>query len=417
MDIEVLTPDIGIDKVEIIEILVKKGNKINENESILSVESQKSVLEIPSPFSGIIKKIFVKVGDFLILNTLIMIITVHDNFSKKMSLDKSNKINHNLLDLSKNIENNIDVKKEIKYSEKKKYIYAPPNIRRLSRILNINLSLIVGSGRNGRIIAEDLYSYQKNVLNKNIKYLKNNRLINKNNIKDNLIQKLPLTKRQQISGKNILNTWKNVPHVTQFDESDITELNKFRKNYNNDIFNNNSDKNISLLSFIVKCVTHALQKFPRFNSILDSSNKKIIIKENNNIGIAIETFSGLLVPVLKNIHNKSITYISGLIKELVYKAKNNQLNLSDTKDGTFTISSLGNIGGVGFTPIINSPEVCILGVSKSIIKPIWNKKKFYPRLILPFSISYDHRVIDGADAVRFTTYIGSLLKDVRNLLM
>ncbi|ABJ90608.1 2-oxo acid dehydrogenase subunit E2 [Buchnera aphidicola] len=417
MDVEVRVPDIGIKDVEVIEIFVKKGDIVSKEDSLISVEGHKSVLEIPSPISGIIKKICTQVGDKLSIDKLILIINNNqeNNISKKNNKDYI----QNSIDYLNHTNNN---NKDIKYLNEKnnKNIHASPYIRRFARILDINLLYINGSGKKGRIVKKDIEKYD--FLNKNI----NNNFIEKNNCLtelntkniDNKSINQPLTRIQRISGKNLLNNWNNIPHVTQFDEADITELEDFRKSYNlNQLNKNKSFQKVSLLSFLVKSVIHALLKYPRFNSILDKSKKNIIIKKDINIGIAVDTHDGLLVPVLKSLKNKTIYEISNNIFNVVTKTKNNQLCTSEMTDGSFTISSLGGIGGIGFTPIINAPEVCILGISKADIKPVWNKKKFYPRLILPFSISYDHRVIDGADGVRFTTFLKDILSDIRILLM
>ncbi|VFP88146.1 Dihydrolipoyllysine-residue acetyltransferase component of pyruvate dehydrogenase complex [Buchnera aphidicola (Cinara piceae)] len=414
MDIEVCVPDIGVDVVEVVEILVKKGEKVEKESSLISVEGHKSVLEIPSPISGIIKKICVKVGDKLSINQLIVIL---DSVSKNKCTKKNNVNNvtidnidtFNALNSNEVLDSKNDNKQFIKQ------IYASPNVRRFARKLNIKLSNIKGSGRKGRIIREDVYKY--NLLNNNTIY--NDNSINKKTIKnlDDKNEYKLLTPIQRVSGNNLLNNWKNIPHVTQFDEADITDLENFRKLYNSRISKNEIYRKISLLSFLVKSVVYTLIKYPRLNSVLDASKKSILLKKDINIGIAVDTKDGLLVPVLKHLQYKNICEISIDINNIVKKAKNNQLKISEMSGGSFTISSLGGIGGTGFTPIINSPEVGILGISKAVLKPVWNQKKFYPRLILPFSLSYDHRVIDGADGVRFTTFLSYVLSDIRNLLI
>ncbi|AEH39725.1 pyruvate dehydrogenase E2 component (dihydrolipoamide acetyltransferase) [Buchnera aphidicola (Cinara tujafilina)] len=417
MDIEILTPDIGIEKVEVTEILVQEGIKIQKEDSIVSVESQKSVLEIPSPYAGIVKKFYIKVGDFLTINTLLM--TLHVNKSiihNKNLLNKSNISQNNLSKSLKNIRSFNKNQENINIFKEQEKIYASPNIRRVSKILKINLLDIVGTGRNGRIIMEDLYKYQQLNTHNSIENIsQKNILLHEKNKKLKILNFFKLNKVQQIIGKNLINTWNNVPHVTQFDEADITELDQFRQCYNKKCIDKKN--NLSILPFLIKCIERSLYQFPNFNSSLTSCGTKIILKKKINIGIAVETDFGLLVPVLKNLYYKSISCISLEIKNLVLKAKKNQLHISETQHGSFTVSNLGHLGGVGFTPIINFPEVCILGISKAVIKPVWKKKQFIPRLILPFSISYDHRVINGADAVRFTTFICDLLRDIRNLII
>ncbi|VFP78122.1 Dihydrolipoyllysine-residue acetyltransferase component of pyruvate dehydrogenase complex [Buchnera aphidicola (Cinara cuneomaculata)] len=416
MDVEVYVPDIGVKSVEVIEILVKIGDEVKKEDGLISVESNKSVLEIPSPFSGIIKKISVNVGDKLSVNNLIMILenTDSNQYLTTNTINDSNLYDReqlntpHLLD-QKNIINNVI-----------NDIYASPKVRRIARLLNINLLNLTGSGSKGRITCKDIEKYNMKQMSNtlcehNTGYTDSNHK-NIDHIDDNQSYQ-SLTKIQRISGNRLLNNWKNIPHVTQFNEADITDLEDFRKLYNSRYLHDKSYKKISILSFLVKSVIRALLEYPRFNSVLHSSNNSIILKKNINIGIAVDTKDGLLVPVLKNLKNKNISEISYKIFDIVQKAKNNKLDIHDMKDGSFTISSLGGIGGTGFTPIINAPEACILGISKATIKPIWNQKKFYPRLILPFSLSYDHRIIDGADGVRFTNFLVQLLSDIRTLLM
>lgn len=418
MDIEVLVPDIGLETVEVTEILVNVGDYINKDDSIISVEGKKSVLEIPSSFSGKINKIYVSIGDKLSFKDLILTLEVtKKNHNNIVEIQRSNilskksstfLVNQDL----KNSSNNYNF-------INKKNIYSSPNIRRLARLYKIDLSKIIGSGRKGRIIKEDIYKVLKYTPESNM--LHDSHIDNKfslSGINSNInIQSLPLSKIQIHSAKNLSKSWSNIPHVTQFNEADITELENFRKKYNNSIQKNKDFKKISLLSFIVRIIVEVLSIFPRFNSVLDIKNKCLMLKKNINIGIAVETGSGLVVPVLKDIKYKKINFISIKLLELIQKTKNNKLQFSDMTEGTFTISSLGGIGGTNFTPIINPPEVCILGISKATIKPIWKNNEFKPCLVLPFSISYDHRAIDGADAARFTSYFKNILEDIRILLM
>ncbi|MGI4816766.1 MAG: 2-oxo acid dehydrogenase subunit E2 [Janthinobacterium lividum] len=414
MDIEVCMPDIGMKCAEVIEILVQVGDKVIKEDGLVSIESHKSVLEIPSPVSGIIKKICIKVGDTVSVNKLIMIIA--ENCYKK-NLIKKNKINDNCIANSADkLNTNNSINSDDKYQDKE--IYASPVVRRIARKLSINLLNVKGSGKKGCITKEDIKKYNIvhndiNVYNTEDILVKQDNLNNKNDDQEYQL----LTNIQKISGSRLLNNWKNIPHVTQFDETDITELEDFRKLYNSRNLANKNFQKISLLSFIVKSVVHVLLKYPRFNSILDVNKNGIILNKNINIGVAVDTQAGLLVPVLKNLKYKNISEISYEIFSLAQKAKNNQLSILEMQGGGFTVSSLGGISGTGFTPIINAPESCILGVSKATIKPIWINNKFCPRLILPFSLSYDHRVIDGADGARFTNFLGLLLSDIRILLV
>ncbi|WP_075433748.1 2-oxo acid dehydrogenase subunit E2 [Buchnera aphidicola] len=417
MDVEVCIPDIGIDRVEVIEIFVQEGEMIKKEDSLISVEGHKSVLEIPSPTSGKIKKVCIKVGDIVHVNKLIALIDQSNQSDCIIKERKSDNLGSCSLDISDQSESN-EICRVNRGFTTKKPIHAAPNIRRMARMLNIDLSQIEGSGNRGRITREDLKKYSK--MNSNTNFQKKTmNLFQKNHLKDISKQTKykSLSTIQQVSGNNLLNNWKNIPHVTQFDDADITNLEKFRKSYNLAKSKDKKYQMVSLLAFIVKAVMCALIEYPRFNSMLDVSKKRIVLNQDINIGIAVDTEKGLLVPVLKDLRYKNVRQISKDIANMALKAKNNQLSVSEMTGGSFTISSLGGIGGTGFTPIINAPEACILGISKASIKPVWSTKEFLPRLILPFSLSYDHRIIDGADGVRFTTLLSQLLSDIRVLLV
>ncbi|WP_226856624.1 2-oxo acid dehydrogenase subunit E2 [Buchnera aphidicola] len=387
MHIEVKMPDIGLDEVEVTEILVQLNEEVTIEQGLITVEGEKSSMEIPSPISGIVKKINVKIGDKVSTDTIIMIFItniINSNVHKKENINIP-KVKTSTIDIKKNI------------------VHATPSVRRLARDLNINLNNILGSGRKNRILKNDLELYTKNTFN------------NLNKLK---IEKVKIDILQKTVGDNLYNNWVNIPHVTQFDEINITTLEEFRKHYNDEERKkDNNYTNITILIFIIKAVSHALLNFPIFNSSLSSDKKTIIFKKYVNIGIAVDVKNGLLVPVLKNVDKKSIINLSSELTSLSGKARNNKLDKLDMKDGCFTISNLGGIGGYWFTPIINSPEVAILGVSRSVIKPIWNGIKFIPSLILPLSLSYDHRVINGADAARFIVFLKKLLSDIRFLVM
>ena len=387
MHIEVKMPDIGLDEVEVIEILVKLNEKVAVEQSLITVEGEKSSMDIPSPISGIVKKINVQVGDKVSTNTVIMIfLTSHcnSNDQKKENIDIS-KIKKSTVNMQDN------------------FVHATPSVRRLARDLQINLNDVIGSGRKNRILKDDLDLYVKNTFNDS----------NKLNV-----EKVQIDFLQKNVGDNLHKNWIDIPHVTQFDEINITALEEFRKHYNSEEYKkNNNYKNITLLIFVIKAVSHALLKFPIFNSSLSADKKTIIFKKYVNIGIAVDVQNGLLVPVLKNANKKSIINLSSELILLSDKARKNQLNRLDMKDSCFTISNLGGIGGYWFTPIINAPEVAILGVSRAVIKPYWDGVKFIPSLTLPVSLSYDHRVINGADAARFLTFINQLLSDIRFLVM
>ncbi|WP_367670751.1 2-oxo acid dehydrogenase subunit E2 [Sodalis-like secondary symbiont of Drepanosiphum platanoidis] len=396
-------------------IMIKIGDIINKNSCLISVEENSHITNIISPFKCLIKLIKIKINDVINSNSIIAVIELIKNknsiFKKNKELfDNKNNLLINKNDLLIN-KNNNNLKP-----------YATPIIRRLAYEFNINLKKINGTGRKKRIIREDITNYIKNILKKN-------KDISNSNINDNKILKkinfekfgkikvIKLNNIQKISGMNLKKNWRNIPHVTQFDYADITELEIFRKHKNDEFKNLNKNIKITILPFLVKIIFKALKKFKRFNSSLSCNKKKLILKKYFNIGIAVETEKGLLVPVLKDVDKKNIIDIYHELIFLYNKARSGTIKYNDMQGGCFTISNLGGIGGLFFTPIINSPEVAILGLSKSIIKPIWIKDKFVPRLMLPLSLSYDHQVIDGSDGVRFINFIKEISSDIRLLLM
>lgn len=379
-------PDVGLDQVEVIEILVKLNEEIQIEQGLITVEGEKSSMEIPSPISGIVKKINVKVGDKLTTDSIIMIF-------KTSNIDSQNLNKTDIIPKSE--KSTIHIEKDV--------VHATPSVRRLARELKINLNNVSGSGRKNRILRNDVELCKTSLLN------------NSDKLK---IEPFPINMLQRTVGKNLYNNWINIPHVTQFDEVNITALEDFRKSYNNTEYKKDTNyKNVTILVFVIKAVSHALLKFPIFNSSLSIDKKTILFKKYVNIGVAVDVENGLFVPVLKNVNKKNIMNLSIELISLSDKARKNQLDKLDMKDGCFTISNLGSIGGYWFTPIINSPEVAILGISKAVIKPIWNGIKFIPSLILPLSLSYDHRVINGAEAARFISFLKKLLSDIRFLVM
>lgn len=405
MNVEIKVPDIGVDTVEVTEILVKVGDEVKLEEGLITVEGQKASMEVPAPMRGIIKDITVKIGTQVNTGDLIMIFEVQDddNLSIPISEDKNNVY-----------ENNINQKKSDN-------IHASPLIRRLARELDINLEKIHGTGPKNRIIKEDIDNHKKNNFKKEDINSDNNTSkmnyydVALNNI--NELENIELNHIQRISGEKLCESWRKIPHVTQFYKSDITELDAFRKKCNIEYEHKSINIKLTILVFIIKVVAQALQKFPRFNSSLSDDKKKLVFKKCINIGIAVDTPKGLLVPVLKSIENKNFLEISKKLILFSKKAREGNLTVSDMRGGCFTISNLGGIGGTAFTPIINMPEIGILGISQSSIQPIWNKKEFVPRLILPLSLSYDHRVINGVYAAHFMNFINKLLVDIRFMMM
>ncbi|QJC36913.1 hypothetical protein GJU01_01020 [Enterobacteriaceae endosymbiont of Donacia vulgaris] len=427
---KIILPDTGIEEMKITDILVKEGDKILKEQPIITVESDKTSMEIPSNHNGVIKKILISIGDKIHKGDAILEILnneINNLVKNSKKILEKNQIKFKELPIS-NIENKemtvpdilIEENNTIKNQNFKKknilnietYIHASPVIRKIARQLNINLVNIKGSGLKNRITKEDLLKYHKNNIQKN--YFKKSISIYE---KFGPCEKIILNNIQKISSKNLSNNWKNIPHVTQHIETDITELEKFRIKKNNEYNKKQKNIKLTLLNFIIKICAHALQKYPIFNSSLSVSNKSLIIKKYFNIGIAINTKKGLFVPVIFDVLNKNINNLSEILRNLVNKAKNNKLHPLDMQGGCFTISNLGQFKGSFFTPIINAPEVAILGISQSTIKPIWKNNKFIPRLMLPLSLSYDHRVINGVEAVNFLNYICILMSDIRNILI
>ncbi|QCI25946.1 2-oxo acid dehydrogenase subunit E2 [Buchnera aphidicola] len=400
MDIKIKLPDIGIEQAEVIDVLVHVNDVVKKEQVLIVIEGDKTSMEIPSQYNGRIKEIMVKVTDIVYINSTIMIMELTQDV-----IGDKNCIPHNTHVLSNDISNNI--------------IHASPLIRRLSRSLNINLKNITGSGRKNRIIKKDLDDYLiSNKMHINSQKLSNNQDVHIKNFdfsKFGAVEKVEISKIKKISGSVLYENWSNIPHVTQFDQVDITDLESFRIKYNKKIVL--KEKKITLLTCIIKAVAKALVNFPYLNSSISIKHQKIFLKKYINIGIAVDTLHGLLVPVIKNVCKKNLSDISS---EIFYKsqdARNGKLKISDLQGGSFTISSLGGIGGTYFTPIINSCEAAILGVSKFSYQPVWDGDNFIPRLILPLSLSYDHRIIDGAEGARFINFLNHLLSDIRLLLV
>ncbi len=313
------------------------------------------------------------------------------------------------------------------------YAHATPVIRRLAREFGVNLDKVKGSGRKGRIVKEDIQAYVKNAVQvfeevKSGKAPAGSAVANGAGLgllpwpkvdfsKFGETEEVELGRIQKISGANLHRNWVMIPHVTQWDKADITALEQFRKDQNALLEKTKQDVKVTPLVFIMKAVAKALEEFPRFNSSLSEDGQRLTLKKYVNIGVAVDTPNGLVVPVFKNVNKKGIIELSRELSEISKKARAGKLTASDMQGGCFTISSLGGIGGTHFTPIVNAPEVAILGVSKSEMTPVWNGKEFTPRLMLPLSLSYDHRVIDGADGARFITYINGVLSDIRRLVM
>lgn len=430
---KVFIPDVGDFKdIPVIEILVKAGDVVKTEDSLVTLESDKATIEIPSPYPGLIKELFVKAGDKVSEGTAILTIEVSDSVHTESPVQASEKaivpkdaapqaeieVRQVATQQTQNLTNNVSTAGNVLSKA-----HASPSIRRFARELGVNLDLITGSGPKQRILKEDVQAYVKNELSKSRSDGTGSALNllpwpQVNFAKFGAIELKPLTRIKQISGANLHRNWVMIPHVTQFDEADITDLETLRKEYND------SDKEnkvkLTLLAFLMKALIAPLKKFPEFNASLDNSadgEANLIIKRYYHIGFAVDTINGLVVPVIKDVDQKGITAIAEELTRLSSLAREGKLKPTDMQGASFTISSLGGIGGTAFTPIINAPEVAILGISKASIKPVYRANQFVPRLMLPLSLSYDHRVIDGATAARFTTHLSEVLTDMRLALL
>ncbi|WP_338561126.1 pyruvate dehydrogenase complex dihydrolipoyllysine-residue acetyltransferase [Erwinia sp. E_sp_B01_3] len=422
-DVEV--PDIGGDEVEVTEIMVKVGDKVTAEQSLITVEGDKASMEVPAPFAGTVKEIKVSAGDKVKTGSPLMVFEVEGAAPAAAPAAKKEEA----AAPAKQAEAApAPAKAEAKgeFAENDAYVHATPVIRRLAREFGVNLSKVKGTGRKGRILKEDVQSYVKDAVKRaesapaaaagggmpgmlpwpKVDFSKFGE-----------IEEVELGRIQKISGANLSRNWIVIPHVTQHDKADITEVENFRKQQNDEAAKKKLDLKITPLVFIMKAAAKALEEFPRFNSSLSEDGQKLTLKKYINIGVAVDTPNGLVVPVFKDVNKKGIIELSNELSVISKKARDGKLTASDMQGGCFTISSLGGIGGTAFTPIVNAPEVAILGVSKSSMEPVWNGKEFVPRLMLPLSLSFDHRVIDGAAGARFAAYIATLMADIRRLVM
>lgn len=423
---DIFVPDVGGDEsVDVIEIIASVGDFLNEEDGIITLETEKATMDVPTPISGKLVEILVNAGDKVKTGSLIARIEKTVVASTPKEVSKEEVIVKN--ETPAKVET-VSVESHVTKTTGK--AYASPSIRRLAREYGVDLTLVNGTGPKNRILKDDIRLYIKSVLSNpscsNLTTSSNTAgglgfelapLKEIDFSKFGEIEVVELSKIQKISGPSLQRNAIIIPHVTQFDEADITDLEEFRKEQNTIYSKMNSDVKISPLVFAVKAVAKALRLHPNFNASLSTDGQSMIFKKYVNVAVAVDTPNGLVVPVIKDADKKGFEEIALELKELSIKAKAGKLTANDMQGACFTISSLGGIGGTAFTPIVNAPEVAILGLSKSEFKPKYNGKEFVPRLMLPLSLSYDHRAIDGADGARFVTTLSSLLGDIRKILL
>ena len=444
--VEVKVPDIGDFKdIPVIEILVKVGDTIKKEDSLVSLESDKATMEVPSSADGVVKEIKVALGDRLSEGAVVLIVEVAvvaatvaaqpaaaapapvptvptepaSNNAAPPAPSATPKSETAPVFTSAPSPAPTPTPPSPAQSNVPHSVHASPSMRKLAREFGVDLAKVKGSGAKGRITEEDIKGFVKTELAKPANVNNSGVQFSPMPVIDftkfGAIEARALSRIKKLSGNNLARNWAMIPHVTQQDDADITELEAFRVKINDE--NQKSGVKITMLAFLIKASVAALKKFPEFNASLEPGGENLILKKYFNIGFAADTPNGLVVPVIRNVDQKSITDIAREMTDLSLKAREGKLSPAEMSGGCFSISSLGGIGGSYFTPIINAPEVAILGVSKSSMKPVWNGNEFVPRLILPMSLSYDHRVVDGAAGARFTTYLASLMSDIRKLIL
>jgi len=437
---DIFVPDIGnFDSVDVIEVLIKAGDVIAKDDSLITVESDKASMDIPAPFAGVVKEVKIKVGDKAAQGTLLITMDVSD---AAPAAETKHVAAPAVVEAPKAVipeptrpapeppkpvqpaQQPAPVAESIVVASGK-LSHASPSIRKFARELGVNLALVTGTGAKNRILQSDVQTYVKGEL---AKPRTENMAAGVNGLatlpmpvidfsKFGAIETKSLSRIKKLSGANLHRNWVTAPHVTQFDEADITDLEDFRKSMQADA--EKRGVKLTMLAFLIKASVNALKAYPNFNASLSPDGDNLILKNYFNIGFACDTPDGLVVPVVRDVHQKDVLDIARDLMDLSAKARERKLKVEEMQGGCFTISSLGGIGGTMFTPIINCPEVAILGVSRSSMQPVYNKDTngFEPRLILPMSLSYDHRVIDGADGARFTSHMRMMLSDVRRLLL
>ena len=424
--IELVVPDIGdFDEVEIIEVLAAVGDTVEENQDLITLESDKAAMEIPASHAGVIKEFKVAVGDKVKEGSVIAVIEARGDAAAPVAeakptpeatpapkVEAATPVAAPAAELVESIPYAPDTKSGAKHA------HASPSVRQFARELGVVLSTVSGSGVKGRITKQDVQNFVKQKISAPVAAAGGSAIPPVpvgNYQKFGDIETVELSRIKKISGKHLHACWLNIPHVTQFDEADITELEAFRKGQKDSAAK--QGVNLTPLVFVMKAVVASLKRYPELNASLSEDKETLIVKSYYNIGVAVDTPNGLMVPVIKNVDKKGFIELAGELGEISARARDGALTAKDLQGGTFSISSLGGIGGSHFTPIVNAPEVAILGVGRHKMAPVWDGKEFVPRLMLPLSVSYDHRVVDGAMGARFTSCLSQTLSDIRKVML
>ena len=440
---QIMVPDIGNFKdVDVIDVLAKPGDTVRAEDALITLETDKATMDVPSPFAGMVKEMKIKAGDKVSQGALIALVETSEETAAK-STTSASAANAVSADVGRAMPamagaarptektaapatqahspdgTTSQVAGYDKGGAGEGLAHASPSIRRFARELGVDLAQVKGSGEKGRVTKDDVQSFVKSALSQPRGAagggLQVAALPAVDFARFGPIETRPLSRIRKISGANLHRNWVTIPHVTQFDEADITDMEVFRKQLNEEYAA--QGVKITPLAFLLKAAMEALQKYSEFNASLDAGGENLVVKKYIHIGVAVDTPDGLMVPVIRDVDQKGIVELARELGEISARAREKKLAAADMQGGCFTISSLGGIGGTAFTPIINAPEVAILGVSRSGMKPVYQNGEFVPRLMLPLSLSYDHRVIDGAAAVRFTVYLAQTLADIRRLAL